>query len=114
MSSITTHILNTSLGKPASFVDVWLDIENSAGVFEQIGQGTTDSDGRVKTLLKSDHRLEVGNYRLRFAIGMYFKSLKTSCFYPTVEICFRIETPSEHFHVPLLINPFGYSTYRGS
>lgn len=114
MSPITTHILNTSLGKPASGVDIWLEIEKSTGVFTQIGQGTTDNDGRVKTLLKSDHHLAVGNYRLRFATGSYFQSLGTSCFYPTVEICFRIESPSEHYHVPLLLNPFGYSTYRGS
>ena len=112
-SPITTHILNTSHGRPAPGVNVTLEFQNK-GQFKKIGEGHTDEDGRVKTLLSPEHKLETGTYRLRFETGTYFSRFGIATFYPYVEISFTVSAPSEHYHVPLLLNPYGYSTYRGS
>lgn len=113
-SQITTHILNTSQGRPAEGVQVELEMLGADGRFEHLGTGTTDADGRVQNLLSPTHMLERGNYRLRFASGDYFARYGIATFYPSVEILFHISNTTEHYHVPLLLNPFGYSTYRGS
>ena len=116
MSQITTHILDTSLGRPAAGVNVSLCAIGEAqtrGIDETIAQGITNSDGRVGDLLADDHILPPGIYRLTFAVGEYYASLGTNGFYPYVDITFEIGN-DEHYHVPLLLNPFGYSTYRGS
>lgn len=112
MSAITTHILDTALGKPAANVPVKLEIEEK-GSYVQIGSGITDSDGRVTDLLKDDHKLELGIYRISFATAKYYKDLKQKTFYPEASIVFNVEA-EEHYHVPLLLSGFGYSTYRGS
>lgn len=104
MSTITTHILDTSLGQPARSVAVTLTDNNG----KIVGRGTTDSDGRVRDLVGDD--IPSGRYRLTFATGEYFKG---KSFYPEVSVDFIIES-GQHYHVPLLISPFGYSTYRGS
>lgn len=106
-SPITTHILDTSIGKPAAGVEVTLE---RAG--QTIGRGVTNDDGRITDLLAS--ALEAGDYRITFATGAYFARQGRACFYPRVEIHFSVAAPNEHYHVPLLLNPFGYSTYRGS
>ena len=111
MSGITTHILDTTRGRPA--VDVRVELERSESNWNTIGEGRTDADGRVKTLLKNQ-ALQAGTYRLRFHVGDYFQSCGANAFYPYVEIVFLVEATDEHYHVPLLLNPFGYSTYRGS
>ena len=111
MSAITTHILDTTRGRPAA--DVRVELERSGSTWQAVGEGRTDSDGRVKALL-GDQTLQAGTYRLRFHVGDYFSRMGTSAFYPYVEIVFMVESTDEHFHVPLLLNPFGYSTYRGS
>ena len=112
MSQITTHILDTSIGKPASGVRVKLyDCANS---FEQlIGEGVTNEDGRVADLLDS-RILREGQYKIHFDTASYFKAQKIDSFYPFVDIVFTISGDGQHYHVPLLLNPFGYSTYRGS
>ena len=112
MSQITTHILDTSIGKPAAGVTVALEHRNS-GSWNEIAQGVTDTDGRVGNLLKEDDLLDPGVYRLIFNTGDYFKKQEKTCFYPKVVIVFETLDES-HYHVPLLLNPFGYSTYRGS
>ena len=112
MSQITTHILDTSIGKPASGVEVKL-YECSQASEHLIGQGTTDQDGRVGQLLDS-RTLPEGQYKLHFETAAYFKRQEVQSFYPFVNIVFTVSGDGQHYHVPLLLNPFGYSTYRGS
>jgi len=112
MSAITTHILDTSRGRPAPGVPVTLAIRDG-NVWNELGEGQTDNDGRLKTLLE-EGPLKVGNYRIRFDTESYFSATKVEAFYPVVEIHFSVRVPTEHYHVPLLLNPYGYSTYRGS
>ncbi len=113
MSPITTHILDTSCGRPAAGVRVVLEAL-SGHRWENLGSGSTNDDGRVTDLLPEDSALEAGTYRLRFEVGDYFEDQQIESFYPFVEVVFRLEDPAQHYHVPLLLNPFGYSTYRGS
>ncbi len=112
MSQITTHVLDTSLGKPAQGIAIALQTKIN-GQWQNIGEGITDNDGRISDLLPDDKVLEAGVYRMFFQTGDYYQKLNTKTFYPTVEIVFET-FDSSHYHVPLLLNPFGYSTYRGS
>jgi 5-hydroxyisourate hydrolase len=113
MSTISTHILDMSRGRPASGVAVTLEVLNGEA-WSVLARAETDQDGRVKALALSQTQLEAGTYRLTFAIGKYFQALNQPSFYPEVTVNFKIEGGAEHYHVPLLISPFGYSTYRGS
>ncbi len=114
MSAITTHILDTSLGQPARGVSVALDVWSSGGGWQTLGGGTTDDDGRLGTLLPAAHELWAGRYRLLFRTAAYFAAQERPTFYPQITVEFQIEETAQHYHVPLLLNPFGYSTYRGS
>jgi 5-hydroxyisourate hydrolase len=111
MSSITTHVLDTALGRPAAGVTVLL-AKSSGGGWLTIGRGATDADGRCRTLLK-EGKLKKGSYRLIFGTASYFKRTKQVGFYPSVSIVFQVRD-ARHHHVPLLLSPWGYSTYRGS
>ena len=113
MSGITTHVLDTSRGRPAEGVPATLEVE-AAGGWKLLGKGTTNSDGRITDLTSPDTQLTAGVYRLIFDTGRYFAAQQLKAFYPQVTIVFRIEDTSQHYHVPLLLSPFGYSTYRGS
>lgn len=113
MSAITTHILDTSVGKPAANVKVRLDFLDH-GEWVRVGGGTTDDDGRIKGLVNEDFTFAAGQYRIEFVVSDYFKNQNVESFYPYVKIVFLVKDPTSHFHVPLLLNPFGYSTYRGS
>jgi 5-hydroxyisourate hydrolase len=108
MGTLSTHVLDTSLGKPAPGITVVL--ESVAG--EALGDGITDGDGRVGSI--GPEQLEAGDYRLRFASGGYFAARGVEAFYPEVVVVFTIADADQHYHVPVLLNPFGYSTYRGS
>ena len=110
---ITTHILDLSRGRPASNVAVKL-FHSQAGAYVLLGSGTTDDDGRLRTLLPESHKLEVGVYKLEFETAPYFQTQGVVGFYPEVTVVFNVEAGREHYHVPLLLSPFGYSTYRGS
>ncbi len=112
MSAITTHVLDTALGKPAAGVSVTL-ARLSGGEFQTIGQGVTDADGRAQPL-SGESTASAGVYRLTFETGAYFHAAQRESFYERVEIQFRVTSANEHYHVPLLLSPFGYSTYRGS
>jgi 5-hydroxyisourate hydrolase len=112
MSQITTHILDTTKGKPASGVRISLYQQHNE-VWKEIGIGTTNNDGRVSDLLKKDASLDLGIYKLRFETGEYFDKQGIQGFYPFVEITFNIAA-NEHYHIPLLISPHSYNTYRGS
>ena len=113
MSSITTHVLDTSRGRPAAGVPVTLELE-AAGGWELVGKGTTNADGRISDLVSDEIVLAAGVYRLIFDTATYFAAQETEGFYPQVTIVFKFADPAQHYHVPLLLNPFGYSTYRGS
>ncbi len=114
MSPITTHVLDISRGKPAEGIAVILLKQQDDNSWAQLAQGTTNADGRVLSLLKDDATLAMGSYQLRFATGPYFNQHGVRGFYPEVQVIFQIDNPKEHFHVPLLLSPYGYSTYRGS
>lgn len=114
MSKITTHVLDTSRGCPAASISIQLDWQAGDGAWKRLGSGQSDADGRLKTLLGDDAEISAGIYRITFDTGAYFANLKLKSFYPEVVIFFEIGDPSQHYHVPLLLSPFGYSTYRGS
>lgn len=111
-SPLTTHVLDTSTGRPAAGVAVHLERKDGDG-FRDLARGITNDDGRVVDLLAPDS-LVAGVYRLTFATAAYFAKDGRPSFYPDVTIAFEVTQPREHHHVPLLLSPFGYSTYRGS
>ncbi len=108
MGTLSTHVLDTSLGAPAAGITVVLESLDG----EVIGDGITDGDGRVGSI--GPERLDQGDYRLRFASGAYFAGRGVDAFYPEVVVVFTVADADQHYHVPVLLNPFGYSTYRGS
>lgn len=110
---ISTHVLNNASGKPASGVSVVLQYQ-AGKTWEELGRGLTDLQGRAADLYLSKKPLQMGTYRLVYETGVYFKGQGTKTFFPQVEIIFEVEKTDEHYHVPLLLSPFGYSTYRGS
>ncbi|GAA0525150.1 5-hydroxyisourate hydrolase [Saccharopolyspora subtropica] len=111
MSAVTTHVLDAARGRPASGVAIRLEAA-VAGSWEKVAEGHTDDDGRIRDL--GPDQLDVGDYRLTFDTGAYFDAQGVATFYPQVQITFRITDPAQHYHVPLLLSPFAYSTYRGS
>jgi 5-hydroxyisourate hydrolase len=113
MSAITTHILDISRGQPAGGVAVVLELKSAQG-WQVLGQGVTDADGRLKSLLAEDFKLVPGSYRLIFEVGEYFETQHVESFYTEVAISFIVRDHEGHYHVPLLLSPYGYSTYRGS
>ena len=113
MSQITTHILDTSRGRPAPGVRVRLERQAADHRFVELASGFTDADGRVQDLT-GDEELSPGVHRLVFDTGCYHGQERGSGFYPSVTIEFLVDDASQHYHVPLLLSPFGYSTYRGS
>jgi 5-hydroxyisourate hydrolase len=106
---ISTHILDTSLGQPAAGVSVQLEKAEGEN-WSSIGRETTNADGRISFQCPS----EVGTYRLMFQVDPYFKSQQVASFFTQIPVLFRITDTKRKYHVPLLLNPFGYSTYRGS
>ncbi len=114
MSKITTHILDVSKGKPARNVPVKLEHLENARTWVEIGRAITDDDGRAKDLMPAESTLRIGVYRLTFDTAAYFIPEQTIGFYPEVAVTFNVSDTAQHYHVPLLLSPFGYSTYRGS
>lgn len=108
--SISTHVLDTMRGTPAAGLAVTLHRREPDGDWKEVGAGVTDSDGRVRAL--TGEELESGDYRLEFDTRPYFERSGLSAFYPAVSIVFAFE--DGHLHVPLLLSPFGYTTYRGT
>lgn len=108
---ITTHILDTAAGRPAAGVPITLEIMD--GGWRQLGAGATDDDGRLRTLTPAGP-VAAGTYRIRFDTGAYFAAHGIDGFFPVVEIQFVVKDGAQHHHVPLLLSPFGFSTYRGS
>ncbi len=107
MSAITTHVLDTSRGQPAPGIRVKLDVQFPDGAWQPLGRGLTDSDGRARNLLPEDAALTEGIYRLTF------DNLPEGL-YPEIAITFQVRDTKHHYHIPLLLSPYGYTTYRGS
>lgn len=114
MKHISTHILDLTSGKPAANVPVRLEKQNSSGDWLLLNSSRTDQDGRCADLLIRDETLSASVYRLIFDTGDYFEQQKISALYPVVEVTFRAQEGESHFHIPLLLSPNGYTTYRGS
>jgi 5-hydroxyisourate hydrolase len=114
MKRISTHILDLVHGKPAAAVPVRLEKQNDSGAWQLLSSAHTDQDGRCSQLLPQGEDFSAGVYRLSFETGNYFAQLKISTLYPVVEIVFRTQEGESHFHIPLLLSPNGYTTYRGS
>jgi len=113
MTGITTHILDVALGKPAAGVSVVLERRQGGG-WQRVNGALTGADGRTPDLLPATATIAPGVFRISFDTGSYFRSHGVDAFYPEVSVVFEIQNPAEHYHVPLLLSPFGYSTYRGS
>lgn len=109
MSTLSTHVLDTALGRPAQGIRVTLE-----GAGKVVGSGVTDTDGRVRDLHRNTASLSKGSYRLTFHVAEYFAKGRRESFFTEIVVDFRIGDGTEHYHVPLLLSPFGYSTYRGS
>ncbi len=114
MSRISTHVLDTTQGRPATDVMVRLERRESGGEWVQLKSARTDADGRCAQLLPEDELLRAGVYRLLFDTGSYHAGQNLQGFYPVVEINFQVRDGDSHFHIPLLLSPNGYTTYRGS
>jgi 5-hydroxyisourate hydrolase len=114
MSAITTHVLDTSRGRPAAGVPVTLEARDPGGAWAELGRGFTDADGRLKDLLPPGHKLSKGAYRLTFDTAVYFAAQGARGFYNEVSVSFVVAEAGAHYHVPLLLSPYGYTTYRGS
>ena len=112
MSPLTTHILDTRLGRPAGGVAVQLE-KLVADDWQLVASGVTNDDGRIGQLLAPDG-LSAGRHRMTFETRAYFDKQQIDYFYPRVTVEFEITGADQHYHVPLLLSPFGYSTYRGS
>jgi len=109
VSTLSTHVLDTTLGKPVAGIRVTLEQDRIV-----VQKGQTDADGRIAGFTDAGASLRPGTYQLRFAVAEYWLATGRASFYPEIVIHFMIGTNTEHYHVPLLLSPFGYSTYRGS
>jgi 5-hydroxyisourate hydrolase len=114
MGAITTHILDTSQGRPASGVPVVLEVRSAAHEWKVLGKGRTDADGRLANLLPPGSHLEEGTYRLTFEVSAYYRSHNVESLYPEVCVVFKVSGAARDYHIPLLLSPYGYATYRGS
>ena len=132
MSTLSTHALDTAVGKPAAGLPLMLEYQPDPAAWRQycqdrldgkpslkpqweyIAKGVTNADGRCPELLVPGTTLAPGLYRMDFDTAAYFEKAETEGFYPLVQIIFEIAATDEHYHIPLLLSPFGYSTYRGS
>ena len=112
MNSISTHVLDTARGAPAAGISVTLHV-HSDGSWLEAGRGVTNQDGRVSNLL-AENNLRTGRYRLTFETATYLAQFNIPSFFPEIAILFDVQDTNQHYHVPLLLSPFGYSTYRGT
>jgi len=114
MSTVSTHILDISRGGPANGVHVRLEFQDLDESWTQVAEAWTDDDGRVKPFFLVESVLNAGTYRMVFDIEAYFSAYNIECFFPQISVTFKMGDSPQHYHVPLLLSPFGYSTYRGS
>lgn len=114
MTRISTHILDTARGMPASDVPVCLERQQNSGQWQTLASARTDADGRCQQLLREGEMLTPGTYRLTFDSASYHAAQGVTGFYPIVEVTFTVRDGQTHLHIPLLLSPNGYTTYRGS
>ena len=114
MSAITTHVLDTGRGRPAAGIPIELEIRDESGSWRRVGHGATDAEGRLRTLMPQDEELVPGVYRLVFDVQKYSAASGTTSFYPRVIVEFTAAPGESHYHVPLLLSSYGYTTYRGT
>jgi 5-hydroxyisourate hydrolase len=114
MNRISTHVLDTAKGQPAVGVPVRLERQDASNKWLSLGFGQTDQDGRCAQLLSDGAAVVEGVYRLTFDTAKYFGACGVEGLYPTVEVLFHVRKDETHFHIPLLLSPNGYTTYRGS
>jgi 5-hydroxyisourate hydrolase len=114
MKGISTHVLDTALGKPAAGVPVRLERREKTGSWLLLASAQTAQDGRCNQLLPDGDVLSAGVFRLVFDTESYFAASKTVALYPVVEVTFQVRGGETHFHIPLLLSPNGYTTYRGT
>jgi 5-hydroxyisourate hydrolase len=114
MKGISTHILDIAQGKPARDVAVRLEKQNPGGDWRPLSSARTDQDGRCARLLADGEEVSAGVYRLIFETGAYHAAAGVDALYPVVEVSFRVRPGESHFHIPLLLSPNGYTTYRGA
>ena len=114
MGNISTHVLDTSLGRPAEGMRVTLAIRENDHEWKTLASVLTDADGRAGELLPASLRLIAGTYRLSFDTAAYFRAQNREVFFPQVDVVFSVRCSEQHFHVPLLLTPYSYCTYRGS
>lgn len=114
MSAITTHVLDTARGRAAAGVGVVLERRADDGRWDHVGRGHTDNDGRLRALYPAAEPLRPGAYRLTFDTQKYLDAQDVETFYPEVVVVFETAEGEAHYHVPLLLSAFGYSTYRGT
>jgi 5-hydroxyisourate hydrolase len=113
LSAITTHVLDVSLGRPAVGVAVVLE-RGGQNQWTVVGHGATDTDGRARTLMAPDAALAPGVYRLVFDTRRYFEGRGVQTLYPSIVVIFEVSADQPKYHIPVLLSPFGYTTYRGS
>lgn len=114
MSRISTHVLDVAQGKPAKHVPVRLERQDPAGDWRVLSVSQTDDDGRCPQLLPQNETLRAGAYRIAFDTSTYHLAQNIQGLYPAVEITFQVQDGESHLHIPLLLSPHGYTTYRGS
>lgn len=114
MSGITTHVLDLTTGSPAKNMCVRLEVHRADRGWVKLAERNTDAEGRARDLLAVGSALDAGHYRLTFETFEYFRARGDTAFFPEVQIAFEIRDPTQHYHVPLLLSAYGYSTYRGS
>ena len=112
MSGLSTHVLDTARGAPAGGLAVRVETATDEG-WRPLARGVTDAEGRIRDLL-GELALEARAYRLVFETEGYLRATGQAVFYPRVEVSFVVTTPAQHHHIPLLLSPFGYATYRGT
>ena len=113
-SRISTHVLDIAQGRPAQGIPVTLEGQGLAGIWKLLGKSRTDADGRSNDLYPAKQRLQPGVYRLTFNVSTYFRPQHVTTFDPEVVVLFSLRDVTQPHHIPLLLSPFGYSTYRGS
>lgn len=114
MSAITTHVLDTVSGKPGAGIEVILERKTHSAGWQKLAEGMTNADGRLNDLLPTTEAFLPGHYRLIFEIAPYFLMNDREGFFPQISIMFVVKDPVQHYHVPLLLSPYGFTTYRGS
>lgn len=113
---VSVHILDLQTGQPTPGVQVEIEMHTKNGTWQPVGKGQTDENGRIRSLIAQDAiaNWAAGEYRVVFKTGDYYRTKKQATFFPEIPVVFQVEDQKAHYHIPLLLSPFGFSTYRGN